>query len=103
MNGGGTAVPRVFEWVGSGGSDGSLNEIPVDINTAYAITNPADAPSPWPYDGKEGTNVFTPGAFFEGGADLAALGITGCFTDFICETRSSAEVSAGTTVTRHPE
>jgi len=94
VNGGGTVVPRVFEWVGSGGSHGSLNEKAIDINTAYALVNSANATSPWPYEGKNGSGVFATGAFFEGGADLGALGITGCFTDFICETRSSSEVTA---------
>jgi len=93
-NGGGVVTPKVYEWVGSGGSEGSLNEIPIDINTAYSIVNSADQPSPWPYEGKDGPGVFSPGSFFEGGADLGALGITGCFTDFICETRSSDEVNA---------
>ena len=94
LNGGGTVVPRVFEWVGSGGSEGSLNERAVDINSAYALVNSASASAPWPYAGKTATGYFPAGAFFEGGADLGALGITGCFTDFICESRSSAEVGA---------
>ncbi len=95
VNGGGVAVvPQLYRWVGSGGSDGALDAIPVDETVAWAIVNPVDATSPWPYEGKDGPGVFSPFAFFEGGVDLNAIGITGCFTDYICETRSSAEVNA---------
>ena len=93
--GGGVTTIRAFRWVGSGGSDGSLDSIPANPAIAFAIVNSADQPSPWAYTPKTGTSgIFPTGAFFEGGADLGALGITGCFTSFLCETRSSASVTA---------
>lgn len=93
--GGGVTTIRAFRWVGSGGSDGSLDSITVNPVTAFAVVNPSDQPSPWAYTPKFGTSgIFPQGAFFEGGADLGALGITGCFTTFLCETRSSNAVTA---------
>jgi hypothetical protein len=97
VNGGGVPVITAYEWVGSGGSDGTLNLIPVSGTKLFAITNSSSAPSPWPYAPKSGTaGSFPVGAFFEGGIDLAGLGITidPCFTSFLIETRSSQSITA---------
>jgi len=93
--GGKVPVIQVFMWVGSGGTHGSLDAIPVDPSTAFAIVNASDTPSPWPYTPKKGTaGIFPENAFFEGGLDLGALGIEGCFSEFLVETRSSTSVKA---------
>lgn len=86
---------QVFMWVGSGGTHGTLDSIPVDPSTAFAIVNPSDSPSPWPYTPKQGTpGIFPANAFFEGGLDLGALGIESCFSEFLVETRASQSVKA---------
>jgi len=112
VNGGATSNIAVYEWVGSGGSDGAINllttatssgnavcnpasgSIPADA--ACAITNPADgATAPWPYLSKDGTSTFPKVTFFEGGIDLTAIGHGGeCISTFIAETRSSQSASA---------
>lgn len=67
---------------------------PGDI--ACAVTNPVDAPSPWPYIPKFGSSAFFPVvSFFEGGVDLAALGLANeCFASFMATTRSSQSITA---------
>jgi len=93
--GGGVSTIKVFKWVGTGGSDGSLDSLHINPSISYAVVNSAAQSSPWPYRPKGGSaGTFPSGAFFEGGADLTALGITGCFTNFLCETRSSASLTA---------
>src|SRR6185369_954528 len=96
INGGGTPVPKAYEWVGSGGSDGALNFIPMDTTKIFAIVNSTSVPSPWPYTPKFGpTGFFPAGAFFEGGIDLAGIqGVDPCFASFLMETRASSAVSA---------
>jgi len=89
--GGGVSTIGVYRWDGVG----VLTSIPVDPNSAFAIVNSVATASPWPYFPKYGSaGTFPVGAFFEGGADLAALGITGCFSTFLAETRSSAALTA---------
>ena len=65
-------------------------------DTACAVTNPVDAAAPWAYTPKFGaTGTFPPVSFFEGGVNLAALGLAGeCFASFLAETRSSQSVTA---------
>ncbi|MES2590753.1 MAG: T9SS type A sorting domain-containing protein [Bacteroidota bacterium] len=96
VNGGGTSIIKAYKWVGSGGSDGTLDEVTVNGTNSYAITNTASIPSPWPFIPKTGAvNQFGPGAFFEGGIDLCNIaGLDPCFTSFLIETRASFEVNA---------
>jgi hypothetical protein len=97
VNGGGVAQIRAFEWVGSGGSHGSLDSLTITGNNVFAITSNSSQPSPWPYVPKFGpVNFFGAGGFYEGGLDLAALSvqIDPCFTSFLLETRSSPSVTA---------
>jgi hypothetical protein len=90
-NGGGKVTVGVYKWMGVG----NLSPMPVDPNISFAVVNSGPATSPWPYVPKSGTpGVFPTGAFVEGGADLGALGIQGCFTNFIAETRSSAVLNS---------
>jgi hypothetical protein len=114
-SGGRVSNVSVFEWVGSGGSNGTLDLLFAgqdcmdgDPNTpgdqpllgddpACATANIEDEDSPWPYTPKSGTaNVFPLSSFFEGGVNISRLlrlnGIndTPCFPVFMAETRSSA-------------
>ncbi|MDP9329892.1 MAG: Ig-like domain-containing protein [Actinomycetota bacterium] len=106
--GGTQPTVRVFEWVGSGGSAGSLNQIAggtiasADCATSppgdafCASVNGADgANSPWPFTDKSGDNSFGHGEFYEGGINLSTLVLQNeCFSTFLVETRSSQSVTA---------
>jgi uncharacterized repeat protein (TIGR01451 family) len=99
-NGGAQGTATVYKWhSGALTLDTSGTECNNSSQSVCAITNLADASSPWPYTPKSGTaNVFPAdskggaGALYEGGVDLTALGLdTGCFSSFLAETRSSQE------------
>ena len=96
INGGGTPVIFAYEWVGSGGSDGTLNALTLSGANSFAIVNAGVQPSPWPFQAKFGpANQFPAGAFFEGGLDISCLpGVDPCFQSFMLETRTSSSVSA---------
>lgn len=95
LGGGGNVYILVYKWVGPAGSPSALELVAADSTQALAIVNITPEFSPWPYIPKVGMpGTFPIGAFFEGGVDLNALGVVGCFTSFLCETRSSAELSA---------
>jgi hypothetical protein len=99
VKGGGSPVIFAYEWVGSGGSDGALDKLTLSSSNSFATVNSTAKPSPWPFQakGKVPANQYPPGAFFEGGIDLGCLtgaGVSGCFSNFILETRSSASVTA---------
>src|SRR5215210_4994184 len=105
---GANATIRVYKWVG--GTDG-VQLIAGDANTAAdcvgpptvpagdfrcGTTNSVNKPSPWPFTAKVpvakigGFDAFPVGHFFEGGIDLAGLGLGGeCFSSFLAETRTS--------------
>jgi hypothetical protein len=94
----------VFEWVGSGGSHGSLNLLTTAQDcaasaaddAACATVNQGDTPSPWPYTPKAGSpGTFPQGSFFEGGINLSRLvPSAGCLSTFLAETRSSTPFDA---------
>ncbi|HKB15663.1 MAG TPA: hypothetical protein VKF62_06345, partial [Planctomycetota bacterium] len=102
--GGSVSTVKVFEWVGSGGSDGSLDLLFAGADCANAsaddllcaTVNNQAVPAPWPYAPKTGAaGTFPPGSLFEGGINVSALvPDTCCFTGFLAETRSSSSVSA---------
>ena len=105
VNGGSVPVVRVFEWVGSGGSDGPIDEITPSGDADCAAADPSDArcaivnadteTAPWSFTNKSGDHDFAPGEFYEGGVNLTALGVTdGCFSTFIAETRTSQSTDA---------
>jgi uncharacterized repeat protein (TIGR01451 family) len=89
----------VYEWVGSGGSDGTLDLVfsaqdclsGLTDDPACATVNQGDTSAPWPFVPKFGTdNIFPQGSFFEGGINITRLvPDAGCFTGFLAETRSS--------------
>ena len=107
LNGGTESRLRVFEWVGSGGSDGPLDLLrpPADVNgatvcladdSACATTNDAgNVTSFWPYVPKAGTSgKFPAESFFEGGIDLTALVGDVCLNSFLASTRSSQQTTS---------
>ena len=102
--GGSVSNIRVYKWVGSGGSDGSLDSggafgdcVPGGSANGCDTVNSTTIRSPWAYQGKGSTaaaNVIYGGGFMEGGIDLTALGLEGCFSSFMAETRSSPSLTA---------
>jgi len=94
--GGSTSTIKVFKWSGNDAT-GSLvalnNGNPINGNT-FAIVNGADISVPWAFANKAGANKPAPGEFLEEGVDLTALGIAGCFSSFLAETRSSQSPTA---------
>jgi hypothetical protein len=102
---GGGDVPTMqgFQWQGNGlvslgaGTDVLCANgwIPPGQNHC-GITNSVGVPAPWAYENKDVgvTTQFPPAAFFEGAIDLTALGIAGCFSQFIAESRSSTSITA---------
>jgi uncharacterized repeat protein (TIGR01451 family) len=99
-NGGVINDITVYQWVGSGGSHGTLNlrftaadciSGPASDDPACATVNQGNTPSPWPFTPKFGTaGTFPQGSFFEGGINISRLvPDAGCFTGFLAETRSS--------------
>lgn len=105
--GGAVATPKVFEWVGTGGSEsgGTLNNITnsapagsVSSNSnAAAQTIPGTCPA-WDYTPKGGVagGPISINSFFEGAINISAFpALAGsCFSSFMVETRSSASVTA---------
>jgi hypothetical protein len=104
-NGGAATSIRVFSWVGSGGdtndvlqSGGAFGDcVPGGSGSGCATVNNSTITSPWDYQSKisgSPANTLYAGGLMEGGVDLTALGLTGCFTNFLVETRSSPEIGA---------
>lgn len=108
-NGGRVGTVNVYEWVGSGGSDGAINHIyptssvvvdcqdPAANNNVCGTVNTGDGVvSPWPFRNKSNQTTFAHGEFYEGGINIGALlpGGNPCFASFLAETRSSQSPSA---------
>lgn len=112
--GGAVGNVRILEWVGSGGSDGSLNVIFDQSNPGAgdpecsttggagdicATINQGNEASPWTYipKGSSSDSPFPQFAFMEGGVNLSAVfsgGEVPCFSTFMAETRSADRVNA---------
>ncbi|MCI0582589.1 MAG: prealbumin-like fold domain-containing protein [Chloroflexi bacterium] len=106
--GGATTEIRLFKWVGD--ANGTVGEQTLGVLTDCRITigpddqgcatvnnAPIEAKAPWEYSFKGDTvggHWIPLGGFFEGGIDLTALGLDGCFSSFLAETRSSPELTA---------
>ncbi|HKA08611.1 MAG TPA: hypothetical protein VKD71_15235, partial [Gemmataceae bacterium] len=91
--GGSTSTIKVFRWTGNDAT-GGLQAV-ADIPDATFATVNGDAISvPWAFTNKSGETQPAHGEFFEGGVDLTALGLHGCFTAFMAETRSSQSPTA---------
>jgi len=102
--GGAVSNIRAFKWVASGGdvsahllSEGTFGDcVPgASSDKGCNTINNTTINSPWAYQGKTGAaNSIYSGGFMEGGIDLGALGLTGCFSSFMAETRSSPSLTA---------
>ena len=101
-NGGGTVQLRVYRWVGSGGTDGTLDLIATTfdgfVNQSYQ--NAPNYPN-WTYQGENVPNVGVPppnvyatGSFIEGFIDLGQFNLDPCFSGFLLETRNAPAVKA---------
>jgi hypothetical protein len=98
-NGGVITNISIYKWLGTGGSNGTLDllfsaqdcMLGLSNDPACATVNQEDTTSPWPYTPKFGTSgSFPSGSFFEGGINISLLvPDAGCFTGFLAETRSS--------------
>src|SRR5262249_33736083 len=94
----------VFEWVGSGGSNGALNLVVsaadcipgTSGDVACGTVNQANTPAPWPYTPKFGTaGTFPHGSFHHGGGDLRRLlRPSCCFCSFLGEPRPCTPLDA---------
>jgi hypothetical protein len=102
--GGSVSDVNVYAWVGSGGSDGTLDlkvvakscAAAAADDPACAIVNTANTSAPWTYVPKAGSaGIFPQGSFYEGGVNVTRLvpGVN-CFKSFMAETRSSQSVTA---------
>jgi hypothetical protein len=100
--GGTTPNMQVYRWLNGGvvsagiGGDVLCSNGTIPSAGFCGITNAGLVDAPWTYENKDvgATTQFPRGAFFEGGIDLTGLGLTGCFTGFIAESRSSTSIDA---------
>ena len=114
--GGATTNIRVFEWVGTGGDAtangtvagpiGTLGDcVPGSANdSGCATVNNSEHPLALALrgEGRTSTDGFIPsGGFVEGGLDLTALGLEGCFASFVAETRTSPSRSTHSSKTSY--
>ena len=105
--GGTVPTAKVFEWVGTGGSEsgGTLNDITgtAPLGSVFSISNsvaqniPGSCPA-WDYTPKGGApgGPIPTNAFFEGAINIDAFpALAGsCFSSFMVETRSAASVTS---------
>jgi hypothetical protein len=107
--GGAVTTVRIFEWVGAPygnataadtvyGPVGSFGDCVPGTSTdnGCATVNDTTIESPWSYLGKSevSSNEIASGGFLEGGINLTALHLGGCFSSFLAETRSAPSVDA---------
>lgn len=91
--GGSTSSVSVFRWTGDD-SSGSLVPVTVPSGTTFAIVNGGSITVPWSYADKSHNTAPAAGEFLEMGVNLNALGLEGCFSSFLTETRSSTSPTA---------
>jgi len=106
--GGATTDIRVFRWVGTGGNataNGTVQgpaaafgdcAVAETGDNGCGTVNGTTIPVPWDYKAKgEAVEMEIPsGGFVEGGINLTSLGLEGCFSSFVAETRSAPSVDA---------
>jgi uncharacterized repeat protein (TIGR01451 family) len=94
--GGSVSTIRVFRWTGNDAT-GSL--VPIDngnpiSGSTFAIVNSGPISVPWSFKDKAGFSHPQAGEFLEEGVNLTGLGLNGCFSSFMAETRSSQSTTA---------
>src|SRR5262249_25173491 len=97
--GGSTSTIKVFRWTANPADPlhpdkGSLVPVTAPPGTTYAIVNGAPITVPWLFADKSQTPGPAAGESLEEGVDLTALGLGGCFSNFMAETRSSQSPTA---------
>jgi hypothetical protein len=90
---GGPAALQVFRWTGDD-STGGLVPVTAPDGAAFAVVNGAPITVPWSFTDKSDHAGPAAGEFLEVGVDLTALGLGGCFSTFLAETRSSRSPTA---------
>lgn len=68
--------------------------VPTPPNSTFAVVNGGPVGVPWQFADKSRNSGPAAGEFLEAGVNLSALGLGGCFSDFIAETRSSQSPTA---------
>jgi hypothetical protein len=91
--GGSVSTVKVFRWTGND-STGSLVAIAAPADTTFAIVNGEPAAVPWSFVDKIHNTSPAAGELLEQGVDLTALGLDGCISGFLAETRSSQSPTA---------
>lgn len=91
--GGSVSTIKVFRWTGDDAT-GSLVAVATPPNSTFAIVNGGPISVPWPFTDKSRNSGPAAGEFLEEGVNLTALGLGGCFSNFIAETRSSQSPTA---------
>jgi uncharacterized repeat protein (TIGR01451 family) len=91
--GGSTSTITVFRWTGNDAT-GSLVQVAAPGTTTFAIVNSGSIAVPWTFTDKSHHTSPAAGEFLEEGVDLTALGLGGCFSNFMAETRSSQSPTA---------
>lgn len=90
---GSVSAVQVFRWTGDD-STGSLVAVAAPGTTTFAIVNSGPIAVPWSFIDKSLRTSPSAGEFLEEGVDLTALGLGGCFSSFLAETRSSTSPTA---------
>jgi hypothetical protein len=92
--GGSVSTIAVYRWTGDDSTGHLLNITALGNPNTFAIVNSAPVSVPWAYMNKSGQTQPQAGEFLEEGVDLTALGLQGCFSAFLVETRSSQSPTA---------
>jgi hypothetical protein len=91
--GGSTSTIKVFKWVGDDAT-GHLVAVPDIPGSTVAKVNGSPITVPWTFLDKSKNTGPAAGEFLEEGVNLTALGLGGCFSSFLAETRSSQSPTA---------
>src|SRR5204863_4726776 len=70
-------------------ASGSLVAVATPPNSTFAIVNGSAISTPWAVINKSRETSPAAAEFLEEGVNLSALGLGGCFSNFLAETRSS--------------
>src|SRR5205814_3727034 len=80
--GGSVSTIKVFRWSGNDAT-GSLVAVATPPNSTFAIVNSGPITVPWTFKDKSGNTKPAAGEFLEEGVNLSALGLGGCFSNFL--------------------
>jgi uncharacterized repeat protein (TIGR01451 family) len=90
---GSASAVKVFRWTGDD-STGTLVPLTAPEDTTFAVANGAAITVPWSFTDKRHNSGPAAGEFLEVGVDLTALGLGGCFSSFLADTRASPSPTA---------